>query len=90
MALHPLGSELIRDPEFDELIALIGRSPGMFVMPPNLGGIIGYIDGFNRGRGGSPLLGLREWLIVRARGWNNLHWSGLACMEIAGQMLKWW
>ena len=30
------------------------------------------------------MLGLREWLVVRAQGWNNLHWSGLACREIAG------
>lgn len=84
MALHPFGSELIHDPEFDTLIERIGKAPGMYVNPPTLGGVIAYIDGFNAGRGGSPLLGLREWLIVRARGWNNLHWSGLACHEIAG------
>lgn len=84
MALHPLPSELIRDPEFDSLVEHIGRHPAMVVNPPTLAGVIGFIDGYNRGRGGSPLLGLREWLVLRARGWNNLHLSGLACREIAG------
>src|SRR5262249_30234346 len=36
------------------------------------------LDGFNDARGGGPLLGLREWLVVRLNGGNNLHWVGLA------------
>ncbi len=84
MALGPLSSELIRDPEFDQLIASICKHPQMYVNPATLGGVCAWIDGFNHGRGGSPLLGLREWLVVRARGGNNLHWTGLAFREIAG------
>jgi hypothetical protein len=87
MALYPVGSDLIHDPQFDELLDMIGKSPHMFVQPPTLGGIIAYIDGFNRGRGGSPLLGFREWLVLRVRSWNNLLWPGLACIEICGDRL---
>jgi hypothetical protein len=83
MASGPYASELIHDLEFNRLVANIGQHPGMYVTPPTLGGIMAYMDGFSRGRGGSPLLGLREWLVVRAQEGNNLHWAGLVCREIS-------
>lgn len=79
-----MGSDLIHDPQFDQLLDIMGKSPHMFVQPPTLGGIIAYIDGFNRRRGGSPLLGFREWIVLRVGGWDSLLWYGLACMVIAG------
>jgi hypothetical protein len=82
--LGPLPSELIYDPQFDELVAGIGKHPAMYVVPPTFAAVLGYLDGFSRGRGGAPLLGLREWLVLRAGGWNNLNWTGLACREITG------
>ncbi len=84
MSLGPFVSEVIHDPQFDQLVEHVTRRPAMYVNPPTLAGVMAYIAGYDHGRGGSPLLGLREWLVVRARGWNNFHWTGLVCREIAG------
>jgi hypothetical protein len=52
----------------------------MYVAPASVGGVVAYIDGFNAARGGGPLAGFREWLVVRVNGGNNLHWARLVSL----------
>lgn len=79
----PFPAEQVRDGQFEALVADLCARPGMYLHPPSLDTVIAYIDGFNTARSGGPLRGLREWLVVRANGGNNLHWSGLACQLMA-------
>jgi hypothetical protein len=40
------------------------------------GYVCAYICGFDSARSGGPLIGLREWLVVRANDGDNLNWVG--------------
>jgi hypothetical protein len=75
----------MRDPDFEEMVRSICARPGMWVIPPSFATVCAYLDGFNSARGGGPLLGFREWLVVKLDDGNNLHWIGLAERLIAGQ-----
>lgn len=67
--------------EFLPLIQHLCKRPGMYVVPPQMGTVIAFIDGFNVASNGEPLAGFREWLVVRANGGNNLAWGGIVqCM----------
>jgi hypothetical protein len=83
MALGPFPSELVHDPQFEQLVGAICLRPGMYITPPTFGGVCAYLDGFNAARSGGPLIGLQQWLVVRANTGNNLHWSGLARQQLA-------
>ena len=54
------------------------------MIPPSFTTVCAYIDGFNTARGGGPLLGFREWLLLKLDDGNNFHWIGLADRLIAG------
>ena len=84
MALGPFRSEQVYDPQFEELVEHICQRPSMYVHPATFGGVCAYLEGFNAARDGGPLLGLREWLILRINGWNNMSWSRLAGQLLTG------
>src|SRR5579872_5120251 len=77
MPSEPGKSEQIYDPEFEQLVESICSRPGMFVTPPTFGAVCAYLDGFDTARSNGPLIGLKEWLIVRLNCGRNSHWSGL-------------
>lgn len=60
-----------------ELIRNLCKRPGMYVIPPGYATVCAYLQGFDDARNGGPLAGLREWLVVRANGFNNMHWPGI-------------
>jgi hypothetical protein len=74
----------MRDPAFEEMVQSICARPGVWVIPPSFATVCAYIDGFNSARGGGPLLGFREWLVLKLDDGNNLHWIGLADRLISG------
>lgn len=63
--------------EFENLATGMCERPSLYVTPPTLGGVCSCLEGFNTARGGAPLLGLSEWLILRGAGGPSLHWVGL-------------
>ena len=73
----PFPTELIPDAGFGSMISHLCSRPGMYVGRADFSAVVAYIDGFNVARGGAPLLGFREWLVVKANTGNNLHWAGL-------------
>jgi hypothetical protein len=74
---EPYPTERILDQGFRSMVAGLCARPGMYVGAATFSAVVAYIDGFNRARGDGPLLGFREWLVVRANAGNNLHWAGL-------------
>ena len=78
----PFPAETWPAPELAALVADLSARPGMFVQPVSVGTVAAYIYGFNAARGSGPLLGFREWLIVRVNGGNNLPWVSLV-MQLA-------
>lgn len=78
MPTEPFPSELVYDPQFEQLVGQLCLYPGMYVSPATFGAVCAYLDGFNAARSGGPLVGLQQWLVVRANTGNSLHWSGLA------------
>jgi hypothetical protein len=52
--------------------------PGIYLGEKSLRAVVAYLDGFNIARGGAPLLGFHEWLVVRVNGGTNIHWHALA------------
>jgi hypothetical protein len=60
-----------------ELVRAICKSPGVYVHNGSFEGILAFLDGYDVALCGGALRGFREWLVVRARGGNNLHWTGL-------------
>jgi hypothetical protein len=73
----------MRDPDFEKMIRSLCARPGMWVIPPNFATVCAYIAGFNAARGGGPLIGFREWLVLRLDDGHNLDWIGLAERLIA-------
>jgi hypothetical protein len=78
MASESFPVEQIHDPHFEQLVGCLCQRTGMYVDPASYGAVCAYLDGFNYARNGGPLIGLERWLVVRANGGNNLHWSALA------------
>jgi hypothetical protein len=58
-------------------IANIRNRPGMYLRANTFDVVVSFIDGYDIAISGGLLIGLREWLIVRVDGSNNLAWSGL-------------
>jgi hypothetical protein len=77
-------TERMCDASLEEMVQSICAGPGMWVIPPSFTTVCAYIDGFNSARGGGPLLGFREWLVLKLDDGNNFHWIGLADRLIAG------
>ena len=63
--------------DFPELVQNLCKRPGMYVNPATLETVMAYVNGFDTARDRGPLAGFREWLIVRNKWGNNLHWSSL-------------
>ena len=53
------------------------RAPGMWFRPVTFDVAVAFISGYDAALHEGPLTGLREWLIVRVDGGNNLAWPGL-------------
>jgi hypothetical protein len=77
MSNEPYTTEQIHDPQFEELVANISRCPGMWVRPVSFGAVCAYLCGFDNARSGGPLIGLHQWLVVKANCANNFHWVGI-------------
>ncbi|MDR3619274.1 MAG: hypothetical protein P4L85_07985 [Paludisphaera borealis] len=73
MTSEPFPSERIHDPQFEQLVDDLCQRPGMFVFPPSFGAVCAYLDGFDVARNHGPLIGLQQWLVVRARACYELH-----------------
>lgn len=69
---------LVNDEEFEGLVRAICTRPGMWVASEidSFGAVHGYISGFDHARGGAPLAGFQEWLVLRMDGGNNIGWPG--------------
>src|SRR5215217_4257765 len=74
----PSRSELVDDADFERLVQSICSRPGMYVMSDAdlFAAVHSYLAGYDHGRGGAPLMGFQQWLVVRANGGNDLHWPG--------------
>jgi hypothetical protein len=79
-------TELIHDPEFEQLVVNVCRAPGMFVGSASYGAVCAFLDGFNKARGGGPLIGIHQWLVLRTGSGNNRIWSALARDEISREI----
>jgi hypothetical protein len=86
---EPFPAERLRDAEFEEVVRRLCARPGMYVVPPTFGSVCAYLSGFNAARGEGPLVGFREWLIVRSNGGNNLTWDGLALRALSRHRRPW-
>jgi hypothetical protein len=80
---EPYPAERLPDAGFAQMVAYLCARPGMYVGATDFSAVVAYIDGFNAARGGGPLLGFREWLVMRANTGNNLHWAGLVKLVIS-------
>lgn len=48
----------------------------------SLAEVLAFIQGIDHGQCDGPLVGFREWLVVRQGGGNNLHYVGLVRAEL--------
>ncbi|HQR41230.1 MAG TPA: hypothetical protein PLX97_01070 [Gemmatales bacterium] len=78
----PFPAELIPDVGFGSMISHLCSHPEMYVGRADFSAVVAYIDGFNVARGNAPLLGFREWLVVKANTGNDLHWAGLVKLVV--------
>src|SRR5262245_38511646 len=84
MPLSPFASEVIPDDHFESLIEAICKRPQMWVNPATFDTVCALIQGYDMALWNAPLLGLREWLVVRLDWGNNLNWSSLALKCLSG------
>jgi hypothetical protein len=80
--MGPAPSEQIQDPRFEESVYHICLRPTMHVGVASYDCVCAFIDGFNAARSGGPLIGLREWLVVRTNSGNNQRWPWVARMHL--------
>ena len=73
----PYPSELVPDLDFAKMVAHLCAGPAMYVGRADFSAVVAYLEGFSAARGGGPLLGFREWLVVKANAGENIHWAGL-------------
>lgn len=59
--------------------------PGMYVGCEKFAAVCAYLAGFDAARDGEPLLGFHPWLVLRARGGDNVGWPWLVIREALGQ-----
>lgn len=78
----PFPQELVNDREFAKLVDNMCLRPQMYVSPATLSTVCAFLDGYNQARSGGLLAGLREWLVVRHEGWNNLSWAGIVSRRL--------
>ncbi len=69
--------------DLSDLVSGLSQRPGMYTGEETYAAVCAFLGGFDLARDGGPLSGFREWLVVRARGGNNLHWSGLVGLLVA-------
>jgi hypothetical protein len=51
----------------------------MYVQPIRYDTVANFIGGYDTGLEGGLLVGFHEWLVVRIKGFNNLHWAAIVC-----------
>ncbi|WP_043807895.1 hypothetical protein [Desulfatibacillum aliphaticivorans] len=64
--------------EFLEFVDAASSRLGMYCPGKTYGEFVAMIYGFSFARNHAPLLGFREWLVMRFDGGNNMTWDGLA------------
>jgi hypothetical protein len=69
-------------------IARIKDRPGMYLRVNTFDVVVSFIDGYNAAVSGGLLVGLREWLIVRIDGANNLAWSELVLFALGNPEVR--
>ena len=62
--------------DYEELLQSAAKRPGMFFPDETLSSYQAFIVGFNLAQGGAPLLGFREYTIVKSGTGNNLGFGG--------------
>jgi hypothetical protein len=83
---EPYAHECHSDWQFEQLLSRFCQTPGMYITPVNYDTMCAYLQGFDAARNGGPLLGFAQWLIVRANSGNNLHWRGLAKLQLVVEL----
>ena len=63
---------------FEEVAPIVCRKTGMYVSPATFESVCILFDGMNMALDGAPLLGFREWLVIKFEDGDNLHWYKLA------------
>ena len=81
--MEPYPNDLVYASDFAQLVGDICLRPGMMVSPVTFDTVCAYFEGFNAARSGGPLMGLEQWLIVRANEGNNRVWSALAREQLS-------
>lgn len=77
----------MKDSSFTEppqILQVIRARPGMVLPRADLDTALAFVDGMNYACQGGLLVGLREWLVVRLDGPNNLRWYGLVRKHVRG------
>src|SRR5262245_60460100 len=77
--------------DYEELFRSAAERPGMWLPDENLSSYKAFILGFNIAQGGAPLLGFREYTIVKSGTANNLSFGGahaLICGETEREKLS--
>lgn len=82
---EPFPSERRHVTGFEDMVRHLSTRPGMWVTPATFVTVCAFLDGFDQGRDGAPLLGFKEWMVVRSNGGNNLAWFALANDLVPGQ-----
>jgi len=73
------------DTQFETLALSLCQRPGMYVSSPSTSSVCAYLSGFDAARSGGPLQGLKEWLVVRSNGGDNLTWESLALSQLMSE-----
>ncbi len=82
MTFEPFPNEQANDDVFEQVVAALCRRSGMYGVS-TFESACAYLNGYNAACSGGPLIGITQWLIVRAGEGNTLAWNGLVQLEIA-------
>ena len=74
---------------FEELVPKVCRKTGMYLSSSTFRSVTAFLEGYDMARDGGPLVGFREWLVVRYQGADNIGWTRLSEMvlEITDEQL---
>ena len=67
---------------YRHLFSQVCQKPGMYVCPSCFSNVCSFIYGFDTARDSAPLMGFREWLVLRNKKGDNLGRPGLAMIEL--------
>jgi hypothetical protein len=70
--------------DFEALATNVCKRPGMYVGGESFAAVCVYLNGFDAGRDGGPLIGFHPWMVLRQDSGNNVAWEGLVLSEAFG------